>query len=523
MNIKKYLDTSVKAAVGIALAIIAWMRLSSHHDLLYEAQDHSYWQPGMQFFHEICQYPGGLFSWAGCYLTQYFYHPTVGILLLIGIWSCIYLLLVTGCRLRWWACWIAALPVLLLLWAETSAGYYLYTLKLPDWWFTPTLFVWAVALVMFLGRPLATLLGKLWPRLLTPWTTWSWQALWLVVALVSANRWLQEANVPKALQKPFATACTDQNLRHQMLMRRAAERGDWPQVLSEIRHSSGLINREMLVWKTVALYHQDQLLEHWLDYPVMGQMPEGYDQHQVRLVEMGGPWLYFYQGCIEFAYRWCMENTVEYGPSMQRLRLMTLCALANGEDQLARKYLDLLDNTRYHHEWAEEHRQYVGHQEAMANDPRYARAIAASQHVYNLLDSDNTLCEKYLIEHFSTTPCRDNPVLSPLCLAYAMQTQNIDDFWPQFFTYTQLHQSEHLPRSCQEAAFLYGQLEPYKVDVSRMPFDDEVPATFQRFMQTSQQLLKNGMTEENVGRAMQREFGHTFFWFYYFCRKQKLY
>lgn len=511
---KRYLPFLIPLICALVFAVFAFQTLTGPQtrELLIEAQEQSYWQPGWTYFDEACQQPGGIFSWAGRYFTQYLIQPSLGASLLIFFWLITYVLLVWGVRLRWWLSWLALVPVSLLLWSETVVGYYVYVLKVPDWWFAPTLFVTAVALVMALCR---------WfPRAVR----WSLQALMLIVALFIGDRWLDAAKVPDVLRPPFQTSLTDDaNLYTQMRIERAAEATQWDKVLDEVRHVKGQPNREIWIFKNIALLNQDRLLEDWLNYPCMTQLPNDYENNHILLVEQGGIQLYFLHGCMQFAYRWCMENMVEYGPSVKRMRYMTLCALATGELDVARKYLDLLSRTRNYKAWADEHRKFLVHPEAMRQDPRYSRALLLADGRNSLLDTDNGYGEKYLIHEFSTMQSAVTVPTASLSLMYAMQTQDIATFWSNFFIYANLMQGQPMPVSCQEAAFLYGTFEPGNVDISAFPFDAKVPETFQRFMAASQQYGQQGMNEQAMGRAMYREFGHTFFWFYYFCRNQKIY
>ena len=76
--------------------------------------------------------------------------------------------------------------------------------------------------------------------------------------------------------------------------------------------------------------------------------------------------------------------------------------------------------------------------------------------------------------------------------------KDIDIFWPRFFQYATLHNGKPMPRHYQEAAYLYGHLEN-KVDISHMPFDQEVKDSYQRFMEFTQQCA--GMTEAQMAEA----------------------
>jgi hypothetical protein len=75
-----------------------------------------------------------------------------------------------------------------------------------------------------------------------------------------------------------------------------------------------------------------------------------------------------------------------------------------------------------------------------------------------------------------------------------------------------------MPIHYQEAAYLYGHLEQ-KVDISQLPFDKErIVNRYAAFQQTSNKLVQQGKSPEEVGSYMKANYGDTFWWFYFFCR-----
>ena len=99
-----------------------------------------------------------------------------------------------------------------------------------------------------------------------------------------------------------------------------------------------------------------------------------------------------------------------------------------------------------------------------------------------------------------------------------MVQKDIQLFWPRFFIYARLHKGERMPTHYQEAALLYGNLEPQNVNISNMPFDKKVKDDYAGFQQMSQSLVTAGMDNKQVGEAMKSTYGNTFFWFYFFSR-----
>ncbi len=71
-KINHYLQLATPLLLGIAFGLFAWWRLMAHEALLYAAQEHSLWLSGSQVVSDMLGQPGGMLSWMGCYLTQYF-------------------------------------------------------------------------------------------------------------------------------------------------------------------------------------------------------------------------------------------------------------------------------------------------------------------------------------------------------------------------------------------------------------------------------------------------------------------
>ena len=509
----KFISSFFSTLLAIAFAVLSWIRLVVYNsDLLYEAQDQGYWQPGDLYYQQVMQQPGGWFSWAGQYLTQFFYYPALGATILIVLWLAIYALWLGALRLRWQYSWVALIVPSMLLWAETSMGYSVYISKVPDWWFAPTLFTLVVSLLLFAGR---------WMR---TWVRLTWQGLCLVVAMCLTGQWMEDAQVPQPLRRPFYPALDDDNFRAELRMERAAEAAQWGDVLREMRGAQdGRPTRPMWLYKNIALLNQGRLATNWLDYPCLTQMPAMRDSAMVPMVEMAGPMLYFLHGSIEYAYRWSMENMVEYGPSMKRLRLMVHCALIKEEWALAEKYLDLLAKTTFYADWAAERRRYVRHPELVEKDPLYALPLKLSQSRVNLLDGDKSRCEEYIVNSYTSGPVNRCKEVAELGVIYALQSQDIGRFWNRFPFYAVLTDGEPMPLLFQQAVYLFVTLEPQSAPGSAFPFDKSVIDDYNRFNQRAQQLALQGVAEADLPMAMWREFGKTYYWFYFFCRKLSTY
>ena len=138
----------------VALLIIAGALLMFESDFLWKLQDQNLFLNTKLFFNEQMVVPGGLLSWMGTYLTQYFYYPWLGTVLLSLCWLLMMWFTKRAFRLsnQWSALTLA--PVALLLLTIVDIGYWVYILKLPGHVFVGTLGTTAVAGLLWAFRAL---------------------------------------------------------------------------------------------------------------------------------------------------------------------------------------------------------------------------------------------------------------------------------------------------------------------------------------------------------------------------------
>ena len=309
------------------------------------------------------------------------------------------------------------------------------------------------------------------------------------------------------------------NYHAEMRMYRAADEQDWDKLLDEMSNIPGDASRQMVLLKNVALLNKGEMGSKMFHYNNMGEPPtNGFDTLHVHMVQTAAPLLYYYHGKTNFASRWCIENSVEFGFDYDNLKVLARCALVNGEMDVARKYLEILRTTIYYKDWAEDLLPITEKPELIKEHHEFDSVRELRDHMGTVLDGDNGLCEMYLLNYFSNTMNKDSKLLQELTLNYALIQKDIQLFWPRFFLYAQLHKGEEMPVHYQEAAYLYGNLERQTVDISNMPFDKNLIQRYNSFQQLSQSLLSSGMKAPEVGQAMKASYGDTFYWFYFFCR-----
>ena len=613
--------------MAVALAVMGWLVLRTESEVLYRMQELSLWLPTRYFYGVSTIYPGGTLTWAAAYATQFFFHPWVGMGLMLLCWGAIMGLLCQLFHLRGPWRLLALLVPLALLACLVQTGYWLYYMKLQGHAWVPTLGVLLAALLAYVHFLLPGRWTKLGWMLLVGLLGYPLMGAWwvLALALMAVPRHLrmeraEAVNVALALafvlvvppimvrqcygqveisqaylaampsfqygktdcpeyrlayyalalsmavcalpaliyrnSEPVykelrlswfvslvlvALACLgvskrwerDTNFHKEVSMTNAIHRLDWEGVLrTMLRQDIGEPmppTRVMVMMKNLALFRLGRAGDEMFHYP------EGAEQQhapwQVRMTQVGGKLLYYHYGKEGFCYRWCMEDGVEFGWSVDVLKYMTKCSLITHDWDVAQKYIDMLKKTRYHREWAELYETYVRHPERMAEDAEMKPIIPMADFP-DRLDGDNTLVELYLLKTFSSGYGAD-PGYQEMTVLCSLIMKDIDLFWPRFHQYLNMHQQEegfHVPLHYQEAAYLYSMLEPQRPSelwpgmtnaeaLKRLPFDERVKQSYQQFMDFNTQC--GPMSEEQKKSAFLPQFGDTFYYFYFLRRNQK--
>lgn len=358
----------------------------------------------------------------------------------------------------------------------------------------------------------------------------------LVVSLLAFAACYLPGRKPSPIAKPFLWGGTqllltaaiaagtwhfwykDTTFHEELQMNACVEQQDWEGVLAIARSHEGEPTRMMVTLKNLALFKLGRAGNEMYNYRDGARQPAA--SFELRMAQLSGKNLYLYYGLPNYCYRWCLEDGVEYGWRVEHLKNMTLCSILNQEHTVAKKYIDLLKQTKYYGEWAERYEpltQPVA-QKKVDSDPALG-PIRRLMNGIDILGSDQSLVELFLLNIHAYRKT-DDLVCAELVLLSALQLKDIPAFWRAFNQYALLMKDRHIPRHYQEAAYLYGHLEN-TVDISRMPFDESVRQSYEAFMKLAQQC--QNMSEERMKDVFYPRFGNTFYYNYFLMRNMKSY
>ena len=607
MKNKTWLYPLALALVALALAFGVITNWES--DYLFKVQELNLFLYTPLFFSQQMVVPGGMLIYLGTYMTQFFYHPWLGTLLLCAWCGLLMWLVYKAFALspRWAP--VLLIPLALILMTDFTMGYWIYFLKLRgfffiavmgfslavaltwlfrllpqkplvrlffivltaiatypiagaygllavvlmaviDWrqqggrlaWrladsgiallsilFVPMIYVrqaynqvadddaWRQALPLF-GRESEPLLGYYLPYAL--------MALLLIILALCygirqkeiSRRWLWGIG-HAVVVAAIAYGCwhfwyKDDNFYREIRMSACIENLDWEGVIDEARDAEEP-TRQMVLSKYLAFFKMDCAGDKMYSFSDGSKTPDF--PLFFPMVETAGRQFYLQFGLPNFCHRWCIEDGVEKGFRVDHLKYLLRSAVLTGEKEVARKYIDILRQTRYYGDWAT-HYETLLDSVALAKDPELGPILRLLP-ARNMLASDKSRIETYLMTYLSNRQT-DDPVCADLVMMFALQSKDIPTFWRAFNQYAKLHLGKPMPKHYQEAAYMYGNLEK-SIDISHMPFDEDVKQRYQEFMATAQQY--SSMGQESMRMACQPRFGNTYFYNYFMMRNLKTY
>ena len=331
----------------------------------------------------------------------------------------------------------------------------------------------------------------------------------------------RSAAVAVLVALPLVFWFRDPNFRAEIKMNHHMERLEWRKALDVAKAQKQTPTRLIVLNRNLSLLKLGKIgdeMFHYLDGGEPANSP-----FEIRLMQVGGKMLYYHYARMNFCYRWCLEDAVEYGWKVDYLKYMVKTSLISGEYDLAMKYINTLKKTLFYKGWAKDYEKFVKDPSLIAKDREFAGILPLYQYP-DQLDGDNTLVEIYLLNYFAHAYNEQRtPMFDETALMCALTLKDIPTFWNCFFRYVNSHKTNRMPIHYQEAALLYGNLEK-TVDISKMPFDKSVKLRFQDFMNYAQKnAVENVEKDPEAKKRFYERYGDTFWYFYFFIRDVKSY
>jgi hypothetical protein len=292
----------------------------------------------------------------------------------------------------------------------------------------------------------------------------------------------------------------------------------------------------------------------------------------LKMQYIGGYDTYFYYGRMNYCYRWCMENSVEYGWRPEYLKNAARSMIAAGEYRLAKRYLRILKHTMFHDSWAENMEKLIENEDKIQEKLKSDRQFAVPMQFgtfSDMLGTDESI-EEYLMANVNA-PSREAEldmmmfdalvgkdaetfrqcvheadaiadVYWNASLMMPLVKKDMKGFWTQLDAYFRRYDlndpsvSVQLPKACQEALFLFATLDKGRsVAISpnlmnRLVGDTSMFDRFYKEVKKNEKDLRDthpDITEKRLNaicaERLRKSFGNTYYYYYFFVKSIRTY
>ena len=311
----------------------------------------------------------------------------------------------------------------------------------------------------------------------------------------------------------------DYNFHAELRMQRGVEECRWNDVLNAAARVKGLVTREMVMFRDIALINRGELCSKRYLYNNESIPPVTVsDSIHFRIADQAADLIYYNYGETIFGIRRAIERCMHYGYSYYTMRMLTQCALVNGEKENARKYLRLLGKTTFQRKWAEKMERFVDDETLLTTDEHFRMPLKLYNEGSELVGVDDKFVELTIMKKWMYNLTND-PEAQEVALGCAMIMRDKNCFWSQVQQFYNINPGKYFPIHVQEA-MLFGvyELGMEGVNLSFVKFDQRVVDRYKAFTERLRQYSSQGLNEKQIGSALRPEFGDTYMWDYYVLR-----
>ncbi|MBO4891030.1 MAG: hypothetical protein J5502_00325 [Prevotella sp.] len=294
----------------------------------------------------------------------------------------------------------------------------------------------------------------------------------------------------------------DKNYIDEMRMSHYASDDNWKEVL-RMAEENKKPTSTIVFLKNVALMHEGGLLERSFPMGNEGASIYNPDSVHVSFLEIAAPLTYYNYGMFNEGFRLSFECAVQSGFSPVYLKMLARCAHANGEDQLANRYIAQLHHHPFYTQW----------KPAAVSEKISELHNAYPDEITGVESSDG-----YIVTSISLWYESDSRVASEQALFYSMLRRDSRRFWASFRNYIKLHMGEAFPVPVAEAYILYMDKAPEAKRVM-IPVNEDLYKRYQQFWKTLGEMLQLGKSREEVAELMRSSYGNTYWYYNIFSRR----
>lgn len=357
--------------------------------------------------------------------------------------------------------------------------------------------------VMMAGLPRFVTASDKTDSLTTPF--WVLGAISLLIPLCSKylNKWyVPVLSAVAGIVFTLSFMYYDANYIDEMRMVRYAEQDNWKEVL-EIADKTETPTTSIIMLKNLALMNEGGLLSRSFSKGYEGTSIHNPDSVHTSFLEISAPLVYYNYGMLNEGFRISFECAVQSGFSPFYLKMLARCAHANGEDNLARRYISQLSGLPFYSDW-----------KPATPSEKICELHGAYQD--EITGVENT--DGYIVNSISLWYESDSKLASEQALLYSMIRRDSKRFWASFRKFIKLHMDEEFPVHVQEAYIMYMDKAPEEKRVM-LPVSQEIYDRYKEFWTVLEGYLRSGASRDEVPEKMRKDFGDTYWYYNIFARR----
>lgn len=294
----------------------------------------------------------------------------------------------------------------------------------------------------------------------------------------------------------------DRNYIDEMRMSRSAEANKWKKVVA-IAEQAKHPTSSMIMLKNIALMNEGTLLDRSFAMGNEAFSMCNPDSVHVSFLEIAAPVTYYNYGMLNEAFRLSFECAVQAGFSPIYLKMLARCAHANGEDNLAYRYIEQLHRHPFYRNWQPE---------------QVSEKICELHNAYPDEITGVESSDGYIVNSISLWYESDSKLASEQALFYSMMRRDSKRFWASFRKFIKTHTGEEFPVPVAEAYIMYMDKAPEKKRVM-IPINKDLYERYKQFWASLENYARSGMSREAVAEKMRSDYGDTYWYYNIFSRR----
>jgi len=253
------------------------------------------------------------------------------------------------------------------------------------------------------------------------------------------------------------------------------QQAEWRKVLKLSERYPGY-NTLVIYYTNLALLNTGQLGEKIFSYPQIGSKGLRLKWERNQNLFFGGE-IFYYLAYINEAYHWAFEALVAKGMNPRSLKRLVITSIINGHNEIAKKYLNILQQSTFYCKWAKKYDNYLSNPLLIEKDPTmsYYRDLLVN---HDFISNANDLNLEDLLENHP-----GNKMAFEYFLASLLLDKNLDAFAENFvrikdFRYTSI------PLAFEEALLFYNFYERKNIAPEGFSFRPETITRFNDYATT---------------------------------------